>query len=893
MVVSAKQYLANNDVDGAIIQLRNALQENPNLDEARFLLGSALFDKGEFLAAEKELRKARELGYSDDAIVPLLVRLLTARGDYRQAIDEFAKVELRGPKTKAELQSALGQAYLETNNIEEARNRFADALSDEPDHPQALLGQARATAIQGDLPKALTLVGIAIEKAPTLPEGWQLKGDILSAQGQTELATGAYRKALEVRPDYVPAHSVLIASFVQQGKFDDGREQLEAMQKAAPKTPQTLYWQALLEFHQKDFVAARDAIQKYLVRVPGNVSGLVLAARIHNELDSYAEAESELKAVLRTFPKDISARMTLIDTYLRMGRVTNALDVLKPLLEDSAPGSDVLALAGELYARNGESVKAARYFEEAAALDPGNAAKRTAVAIAHLARGESDRELGEVGAAAAADTGIRADLAVIATLARQHKFDAALKAIDALEKKQPNSAFTHTLRGEILINKGDIPGARASFERALSIDATNFAATAHLAQLDFSEDKPDAAKRHFDALLAKDPKNAKALLAIAGLRAQTGGTTAEVASLIGEAITAAPTDPEPRLALIAHYLTNGEPDNAVAAGQEAVASMPDRTDILDALGRAQKAAGDTKTAIATYQRLAQLVPESPMPFLRIADLQVLAKDNQGARGSLRKALAVAPDLLEARRNLVILELADGSEQAAVALAREAQKQQPGESAGYVLEGDIYAEKKAWNDAIAAYRNGLKLVGTSDLAIKLIVTLRRAGNNAEADQLTASWRKQHPDDRTFSGYLAESAIAHKDYPNAARQYKAILEKQPNDAVALNNLAWISNRLKDPKALEYAERASALAPNNAAILDTLGGLLLDKGEIKRAVALEQKAVALAHDNPAIRLNYARALIKDDQKELARKELFILQQLGDTYPDQATVTELMRGL
>src|SRR5438552_16180828 len=64
MVASAKDYLAKNDRNAAIIQLRNALQKNPDLAEARFLLGKALLDNAEYAAAEKELRKAGELGYS-------------------------------------------------------------------------------------------------------------------------------------------------------------------------------------------------------------------------------------------------------------------------------------------------------------------------------------------------------------------------------------------------------------------------------------------------------------------------------------------------------------------------------------------------------------------------------------------------------------------------------------------------------------------------------------------------------------------------------------------------------------------------------------------------------------------------------------------------------------
>lgn len=47
LMASGKDYLAKNDSKAAVIQFKNALQMNPNLAEARFLLGKALLEAGD------------------------------------------------------------------------------------------------------------------------------------------------------------------------------------------------------------------------------------------------------------------------------------------------------------------------------------------------------------------------------------------------------------------------------------------------------------------------------------------------------------------------------------------------------------------------------------------------------------------------------------------------------------------------------------------------------------------------------------------------------------------------------------------------------------------------------------------------------------------------------
>jgi tetratricopeptide (TPR) repeat protein len=94
LLASGKEYLVKNDTKAAVIQFKNALQHNPKLAEARFLLGKTLLDSNDVAGAEKELRKALELNYPTEHVVPALARALVLLGQYKQVIQEFSKTEI-------------------------------------------------------------------------------------------------------------------------------------------------------------------------------------------------------------------------------------------------------------------------------------------------------------------------------------------------------------------------------------------------------------------------------------------------------------------------------------------------------------------------------------------------------------------------------------------------------------------------------------------------------------------------------------------------------------------------------------------------------------------------------------------------------------------------------
>ncbi len=893
LIASGKEYLAKNDGKAAVIQLKNAIQQNPNLPEARFLLGKALFESGDIAGAQVELRKAFDQKYAPELTVPLLAKVILATGDAKKVTDEFAKLSIPSGEPAADLKTTLSIAYLTQGKGDLANEQLSSALAEKPDYAPAQLANARMKASNKDLAGASAIVTSVLANNPKNHDALLLAGALAAINGQAEEALSSFRKAIEAKPDFISAHVAAINQLLQQQKLDEAGKQFEALKKLAPKHPQTLFLDTQLTYQRKDYKAARELAQQLLKFAPNSPQALQLAGAVEYQLGAYIQAETYLAKALQAAPQLPLARRMLVASYLRAGQPAKALASLQPVLSQIDQDAALLSLAGETYLQNGDASKAAEYFGKASKLDPNDPAKKTSLALARMAQGQVESAFNDLEQIAVTDKGTSADLALIAAHLRSNQVDKALKAIDSLEKKQPDNPATFNLRARTLLAKKDLAGARTNFEKALSLNPSFFPAAASLAALDLSDKKPEDARKRFDAVLAADPKNIQATLALAELRANNGGTPDEIAGLINKAVTANPTELPPRLALIQYWLQQKDNKKAMAAANDAVAAFPDKPEVLDALGRVQQVSGDLNQALSTYGKLASLQPLSPLAHLRMAEVHVANKAKEEAAKSLKKALEIKPDLLEAQRGLILLALDGKRTGEALNIARDVQKQRPKEPAGLILEGDIHASQKNWNEAIAAYRNALKTTPATELAVKTHTAILASGNTSEAEKFAANWSKDHPKDIAFRMHQGDLATARKDYAGAIQHYSNALAQQPNNALVLNNLAWVSGEIKSPKALEYAEKANQLAPNQPAFMDTLAMLLAAKGESARAIELLRKAMTLAPQAAAIQLNLAKVLVSAGKKDEARKELDALAKLGDKFPGQEEVTRLQKTL
>jgi putative PEP-CTERM system TPR-repeat lipoprotein len=897
LMSSAKDYLAKGDRNAAVIQLKNLVSKAPNDGEARLLLGQALFETGDYAGAEQQFARALELRQPPDRVLPSYARSMLVQGKRKEMMAEVARYKLTSPDAVAAVRTMLGDAHVQLGNAARAKDEYAGALAAVPGFAPALLGEAVLTAREGRLDDALKAVERTVAAEPKLAEARQLRADLLVAMGDRDSARSVLEEAVAVNGRYLPSRLALIGLLIDAREVDAAAKLIESTYKLAPGDLRIAYMEAVLAFRKGDMAKARQQAQQLLKRLPEHVPTLVLAGSIDLDDKQFIAAEANLRKAVAKAPNHAGARQLLVQTYLQMGQPAKARETLQPLVDSGFAGNTRLQLlAGETYLANGDVQRAAAFFQEASkGKSSQQMAARTRLGQIALATGRAEEGFRELEAASQLDAeGYQADLARIAGHLRRKEFDKAAAAVAALEQKQPKNPLTFQMYGVVNVAKGSVDAARKSFEKALELQPNYVPAAYNLAQLDVLMKKPDDARKRYESMIAREPGNEQLYMALADLQARTQAESREVAATLQRAVQASPQTAGPRVALIDFYLRTGDTKAALTAAQAALTAIPSDPRLLATAGMAQEAAGEINQAVGTYTKLAALQSQATMPLYRLAALRFRQNDTEGAIETLRQIEKIAPDDRNVAPQKAQIYVAAGRYDDAFKLARDLQKSEPDSAGWWALEGDIYVSQRKFADAERLYREALKKEPKANIvAVKLHGALTGAGKAGEADAWARKWIAENPKDTVLRVYLGDRLLEAKNLKAAAAQYQAVLAIQPNNAPALNNLAWIGGELGDPKALSYAERAVRLEPNSFAVLDTYGALLLKNGQADRALPILERAHRLAPARNDVRLNYAKALIKAGRKDDARKELEAMAKTPEDFAGKNEVAGLLKEL
>jgi Flp pilus assembly protein TadD len=128
-------------------------------------------------------------------------------------------------------------------------------------------------------------------------------------------------------------------------------------------------------------------------------------------------------------------------------------------------------------------------------------------------------------------------------------------------------------------------------------------------------------------------------------------------------------------------------------------------------------------------------------------------------------------------------------------------------------------------------------------------------------------------------MAEKNRGHADL--AEKAYRQALEIDPNNVVALNNLAWIAMMSPERagEAVGYAKKAAEAAPKMGQVLDTLGWAYHVNGENELASQTLERGVAAAPEDP--RLLYHFAVVYGAQGHKQEEQATLRRALATNNP------------
>lgn len=328
-------------------------------------------------------------------------------------------------------------------------------------------------------------------------------------------------------------------------------------------------------------------------------------------------------------------------------------------------------------------------------------------------------------------------------------------------------------------------------------------------------------ERHEDAVKALDSG-----LQVNPLDARLWGQKAEVLLRARQAEAALPLalkalelDPSivnAQITLGNIYDDLGRKDEAEAAERKALELEPSNESACINLANLLRKRGLLEEAEALYRKAAELEPNDAEPWHGLGGIFFDRRQAAEAEKWYRKAFELDPD---SSRNCVslgnvlrIIGRLDQGEQ----LLRKAIELNPENAEAHADLGILYFQRKQLSEAEQSTLKARELDPSLPVERLLAMAYRSQGKLDQEEQALRVW----------------------------------LARNTNDVEACNNLAWnlAEQAIKLDEALTLATRAAELAPTNAGILDTLGWVYYQRGELDHAETWLKKAVDLSGEGPA---------------------------------------------
>jgi tetratricopeptide (TPR) repeat protein len=672
----------------------------------------------------------------------------------------------------------------------------------------------------------------------------------------------AYQELLttvQLQPEHYAAHLDMANLLILNHQFNDAKQHLDVLAQNQPDNPDVYLTRANYYAATNNTSAALADMQTALKLDPSRSESYLNLALLQVRGEQWDAAEANFKKAVALSPKSMNALVSLGSFYQTRGRFPEAEQVFRRAIETAADDPSPRLSLATLYMAENKPGQAEEFLRQSKKDFPNDSVGYRMLGDFYYANNQLDKATAEYAALYqdhAKDMQVKRNY--IQLLILKDRLDDARKLNDEVLKAKPHDPDAQVLKGDIEIRSGKANDALNTLQAVLKND-------------------PDNAVAHYQQGLAFD---------------QLGNTNRAEAEW-RDAVRLRPDIVEPHRALAGVAIHRNDPGGLAQEADQIIALQPAAPDgyLLRAVAEIDRK--QYSTADEYIHRSLEKEPNNPAAYVQLGNLRMAQNKYAEAQKAYQQGLDQDPNFTDAMGGLLNVDQAQKQPDRAIARLKTQLSRYPQNVGFHIMLGALLEERKDLAGAEQEYKQASALdKKNSEALVKLGAVQSERGATDQALQTYLDGSKANPKEIAF--YLLAGGIyqSKQDWDNAKQQYRKVLEIQPENPVASNNLAYVMLQQGGnvDVAFAMAQTARRQLPDNPNSADTLGWAFYQKHVYTSAINLFKEAVKKEPDNALYNYHLGLAYAKTGQAGLAKQQLDRVVKIKPNFPD---VDELRRAV
>lgn len=628
----ARSLEAQNKFLETVEELRKVVDLAPDNLEAKAKLGNyyLLFNPPQIQESEKILQDIfkRDENFIEGHI--LQASIFSAQGKSESEVVRVLDKAISIDKTRVESYLAKSRFFMKINKADRAENVLKEAIGVDEKRALGYLEYGRFMTFASRNEEAEVQFLKAVDVEPKNIEAREALANYYLAQRRLEKAEKAYQDLVSVQENSPEARMDLASFYAVVGRNDDAINVYEGILSDAPEYARARYKLAEIFLGRKEFSKVNEEVEKLLSVNDTDSEALMLRARVKLAEDNPEEAVSDLEEVLKKQPSLQTALFYMTQAKLSLGQVDQAR-----------------AFIGDLEKYHPNYKRSALLKIQAAftAGEPDNALREANKLIASSERAYPTNA---EEAQALEDLRVRGITSRGVAYLQLGKTTEAEKDLSEVVRLSPSAAGPKINLARVFIAKGSFSNALELYEKALTLDASNFDALSGMVAVLNQLKEFDKAKTKIDDVISKNADDKKQMPALHYLKSNVFAEESKLDEAEAELKKAIELDENYLPAYSAYasiLLSKNQSGEALKQYQKVVERKP-AASVYTLIGMLHDAKQDFEVAEKNYRKALEINPGSSIAANNLAWL--IADQN---RGNLDEALRLAQDTANGAKNI--------------------------------------------------------------------------------------------------------------------------------------------------------------------------------------------------------------------------------------------------